>query len=153
MNGREDKNSNDLFYTCSLIEYIARKTLNSPSDIVNYLGQENIDKIYDLAEVYHSDNIDDVADSFIDKCHISTGQFDNVSECEYSIPSHWDIGKVYKRLIKQVSEYKSISLTDALTDVYSSGISPLIEDYNSSFYYDNPNLIFETYKNDCIPFE
>ena len=153
MNGREDKNSNDLFYTCSLIEYIARKTLNFPSDIVNYLGQENIDKIYDLAEVYHSDNIDDVADSFIDKCHISTGQFDNVSECEYSIPSHWDIGKVYKRLIKQVSEYKCISLTDALTDVYSSGISSLIEDYNSSFYYDNPNLIFETYKNDCIPFE
>ena len=85
MNGREDKNSNDLFYTCSLIEYIARKTLNSPSDIVNYLGQENIDKIYDLAEVYHSDNIDDVADSFIDKCHISTG-IDSTMYLNVSIP-------------------------------------------------------------------
>ncbi|MBQ5329868.1 MAG: hypothetical protein J6F31_01315 [Oscillospiraceae bacterium] len=153
MNGREDKNSNDLFYTCSLIEYIARKTLNTPSEIVKSLGQENIDKIYDLAEVYHSDNIDDVADSFIDRCHIAKGEFDNVSECEYSVPSYWDIGKVYKRLIKQVAEYKHISLTEALTDVYCSRISSLIEDYNSSFYYDNPNLIFETYNNNCIPFE
>lgn len=28
------------------------------------------------------------------------GNFDNVKACGYAIPSHWDIGKVYKRLIK-----------------------------------------------------
>ena len=29
------KEENDLFYTCSLIEYIARKTLNTKKDIIN----------------------------------------------------------------------------------------------------------------------
>lgn len=32
-----EKNNNALFYTCSLIEYIARKTYNRRSDIVDYL--------------------------------------------------------------------------------------------------------------------
>ena len=32
--------------------------------------------------------------------------FDNVSACQYAIPTHWDIGKVYKRLIKAVAEHE-----------------------------------------------
>ena len=50
--GRESKKDNDLFYTCSLIDYIARKTKNTRVDVVNTLGKKNLDKIYDLAEVY-----------------------------------------------------------------------------------------------------
>lgn len=96
MNGREDKKSNDLFFTCSFIAYMARKTKNKPSDIVNYLGRESLEKIYDLADVYHSDNIDRVSDDFIEEKEIRMGTFDNVLECGYSVPSHWDIGKVYK---------------------------------------------------------
>ena len=57
MTRREDPKSNDLFFTCSLIDYIARKTKNKRSDVVNTLGREAIAKIYDLADVYHSDNI------------------------------------------------------------------------------------------------
>lgn len=30
MTGREDSKANDLFFTCSLIEYIARKTNDPP---------------------------------------------------------------------------------------------------------------------------
>ena len=85
MLGREDKKANDLFFTCSLIEYIARKTKNKPSDIVVALGTQNIQKIYDLADVYHCDNIDDVSDSFIESCNIKKGDFDNVAECKYTI--------------------------------------------------------------------
>ena len=33
--GREDKKDNDLFYTCSLIDYISRKTKNIRADVVN----------------------------------------------------------------------------------------------------------------------
>ena len=50
--GRESKKDNDLFYTCSLIDYIARKTKNTRADVVNKLGKQRIDKIYDLADVY-----------------------------------------------------------------------------------------------------
>lgn len=150
MTGREDKKANDLFFTCSLIEYIARKTKNKPSDIVNYLGETALRKIYDLADIYHSDNIDRVSDDLIEACHIQTGSFDNVAECRYSVPTHWDIGKVYKRLILSAAAEKNSDIIKTLIDVYSSFVSDLIEDYNSSFYYDNPQTIFYTYINKSV---
>ena len=55
--GRESQKDNDLFYTCSLIDYIARKTKNKRVAVVDALGKERIAKIYDLADIYHSDNI------------------------------------------------------------------------------------------------
>ena len=72
--------------------------------------------------------------------------FDNVGECQYSIPTYWDIGKVYKRLIKQVAEDEKINVVDALFQVYRSFLSNKIDDYNSSVYYENPSYLFECYK-------
>lgn len=144
--GRENTKDNDLFYTCSLIDYIARKTKNVRAYIVNQLGKERIKKIYDLADVYHCDNIERVAEDFITESNIKNGKFDNVGACQYIIPSYWDIGKVYKRLIKMVAERENISVIDALVKVYNSFISEKIDDYNSSVYYENPEYIFECYK-------
>lgn len=144
--GREPQKDNDLFFTCGLIEYIARKTKNSRSEVVNKLGKDRISKIYELADVYHCDNIDKVSSEFIEDAGITLGEFDNIADCGYAIPSHWDIGKVYKRLIKMVAEYEKIEVIDALMEVYNSFISPKIDDYNSSVYYENPNYIFECYK-------
>lgn len=59
---RENKKDNDLFFSCSLIEYISRKTKNIRADVVNKLGKTRISKIYELADVYHCDNIDSVSD-------------------------------------------------------------------------------------------
>ncbi len=107
--GRESRKDNDLFFTCSLIDYIARKTKNVRADVVNALGKKRLEKIYDLADVYHSDNIDRVSDDFIRESGIEDGVFDNVKECCYAIPSYWDIGKVYKRLIKGLAENENPS--------------------------------------------
>lgn len=147
---REAPKDNDLFYTCSLIDYIARKTKNTRSDVVNKLGKERLEKIYDLADVYHCDNVERVSDDFIEEAGIEKGNYDNVGQCRYSIPSYWDIGKVYKRLIKQVSENDNISIIDALFKVYNSFISPKIDDYNSSVYYENPSYIYECYRENQI---
>lgn len=147
---REAPKDNDLFYTCSLIDYIARKTKNTRSDVVNKLGKERLEKIYSLADVYHSDNVERVSDDFIEEAGIVGGDYDNVGQCRYSIPSYWDIGKVYKRLIKQVSENENIDAIDALVKVYNSFISPLIDDYNSSVYYENPSYIYECYRENKI---
>lgn len=144
--GRESQKDNDLLFTCGLIEYIARKTKNVRSKVVNKLGKDRIGKIYDLADVYHCDNIDKVSDDFIEDADIICGNFDNIVDCGYAVPSHWDIGKVYKRLIKMVAQYEKIELIDALMEVYNSFISSKIDDYNSSVYYENPNYIFECYK-------
>lgn len=116
--GRENKKDNDLFYTCSLIDYVARKTKNTRIDVVNALGKKNLERIYEYADVFHCENIDSVSDEFIEKCNIQEGQFDNVGECKYAIPTYWDIGKVYKRLIKQVSENERIEVIDAVVKVY-----------------------------------
>ena len=144
-NGRENSKDNDLFFTCALIDYIARKTKNTRVYVVNTLGKDNLEKIYDLADVYHSDNIERVSEDFIEQCGITEGNFDNVGDCVYSIPTHWDIGKVYKRLIKQVAEKEKIDIIEALMRVYNSFISEKIDDYNSSVYYENPSYILECF--------
>lgn len=145
MIGREDKSSNDLFFTCSLIDYIARKTKNRRRDVVNALGRVRLKKIYELADVYHSDNIDDVSDDFICQAGISERNFDNIKAAKYAIPSHWDIGKVYKRLVLGIAREKNLDIVDALICAYNSFVSEKIDDYNSSFYYDAPQNILNAY--------
>ncbi len=143
--GRESSQDNDLFFTCSLIDYIARKTKNTRAEVVNALGKKNLAKIYDLADIYHSDNIERVSDDFIKDAAIKAGNFDNVSACKYAIPSHWDVGKVYKRLIKAVAECEKTDVIEALVKVYNSFLSSKIDDYNSSMYYENPSYLLECY--------
>lgn len=143
--GRESSKDNDLFFTCSLIDYIARKTKNTRAKVVNALGKRNLAKIYDLADVYHSDNIERVSDDFIREAKIEMGQFDNVTACKYAVPSYWDIGKVYKRLIKSIADCEKIDVIDALLKVYNSFISSKIDDYNSSMYYENPSYLLECF--------
>ncbi|MGN0263767.1 MAG: hypothetical protein ACI4DX_05180 [Oliverpabstia sp.] len=145
MIGRENPKENDLFFTCSLIEFISRKTKNRRVDVVNALGKSSIEKIYDLADVYHSDNIETVSDYFIDKANIKKGSFDNVTAARYAVPSYWDIGKVYKRLILGISREKQIPVIDALIEAYHSFVSEKIDDYNSSFYYDAPQNILNAF--------
>ncbi len=145
MTGREEQKENDLFFTCSLIEYIARKTKNKRSDTVDVLGRASIEKIYDSADVYHSDNIETVSDSFIEKSGLKEGTFDNVSDAKYAVPSHWDIGKIYKRLILGISREKGLSVMDSLFEAYHSFVTDKIQDYNSSFYYDAPQNILNAF--------
>ena len=146
MSGRESKESNDLFFVCSLVEYIARETKNHRSVVVNAIGKEKLQHIYNLADIYHSENIDKVSDELISYGNIQTGHFDNVSTTKYTLPTIWDIGKVYKRLIIAISENRNDrSLIDILIEVYNSWISRKIEDFNSSMYYENPDYIFQSY--------
>lgn len=145
MMGRENPRENDLFFTCSLIEYIGRKTKNKRIAVVNSLGESAILKIYNLADIYHSDSIDRVSEDFIREAGLTAGSFDNVGSAKYAVPSHWDIGKVYKRLILGISKEKNISIIEALFSAYNSFVSDKIEDFNSSFYYDAPQNILNAY--------
>ena len=146
MTGREDQKENDLFFLCSLIDYMGRKTKNYRSTVVNALGRKELLHIYDYADVYHCENIDKVADELIEKHHIEKGYFDNITSARYSVPSHWDIGKVYQRLILDVAKATDGDIIDTLMAVYNSWITRKIDDYNSSMYYESPNYLFESYK-------
>ena len=140
----ESQQENDLFFTCSLIEYIARKTKNTKRKVVEKLGKENIKKIYELAEVYHCENIEKVSDEFIKNADIKIGTYDVVSNCKYNLPTYWDIGKVYKRLIIMVNNDEN-KFVDTLIEVLSSWIIEKIDNYNSSMYYENPEYIYQCY--------
>ena len=73
----------NLFYLCTLIEFIGRKTRNHRSYIVKSLGKEGIEKqLYD-AEVNHCLSFDQVSDEISD---FRTGvYFENMSylQCSY----------------------------------------------------------------------
>lgn len=140
----ELQKENDLFYTCSLIEYISRKTKNYKKTVIEKLGENNINKIYNLAEVYHCENIDKVADEFIEKANIENGTYDIISTCKYNVPSYWDIGKVYKRLIIMVNNNEE-QYIQTLINILSSWIIEKIDNYNSSMYYENPEYIYGCY--------
>lgn len=141
----ESQDENDLFFTCSLIEYISRKTKNTKRVVIEKLGKENINKIYELAEIYHSENIEKVSDEFIEKADIKLGEYDHISNCKYRIPTYWEIGKLYKRLIVMINNNKD-EYVKTLIDVLSSWIIEKIDNYNSSMYYESPEYIYECYK-------
>ena len=47
-----EKNNNNLFYICSLIEYISRKTKNYRYDVVKQLDKD-LQRIYNYSDVFH----------------------------------------------------------------------------------------------------
>ncbi|MDD3686459.1 MAG: hypothetical protein PHE56_06800 [Bacteroidales bacterium] len=145
MIGREDKDSNNLFFLCSLIEYIGRKTNNHRNVIVNAIGRNDLQHIFDLADIYHNENMDKLTAELIEKHKIRDGEFDNISDAKYAIPTHWDIGKVHKRLIIKVAKKGNKPLIESLIEVYNSWLSREIEDFNSSIYYESPEYLYQSY--------
>jgi hypothetical protein len=136
MNGREDQNANHLFFLCSLIEYISRKTKNHRNVIVNAIGKKDLQHIFDLADIYHCENMDKLVFEFTEKHNIENGIFDNVANARYSIPTHWDIGKVYKRLIIAVSKKENKSLMAAfITKVLNIFFSHIWQAKTYNFFY------------------
>lgn len=100
-----DKEKDDLFYVCSLIEYTARQTNNKRGVIVKALGREGIEKQLHDAEVNHCLSFEQVSDEIIDRYHIPKGEFDTITACKYTIPSFLDIGKLYGIMIEDCAEH------------------------------------------------
>ena len=144
-NGREDKLENDLFFVCSVIEYIGRSTKNKRSEVVMKLGETEIERLLELADVLHCEPIEVNSAKLIESYGLAEGNFDNVTLCKYSIPTHFDIAKVYKRLINDLAAAQNITPSNALINVYTSWISDKIDDYNSSMYFENPQYLYASY--------
>lgn len=137
------KNNNNLFFTCSLIEYIGRTVKQKRGDVVKVLGKNRIERIYSYADVFHCEPIEKVAWEFIEESNMETGNFDNVALCRYTIPDYWDIGEVYERLIED--SYSDQDIVKGIWEVYHSWISDAISDYNTDFYYQPRDYIAACY--------
>ncbi len=111
------------------------------------MGHETIKHIYKFIDVLHCEPISKVADEYINLRQLGTGDFDNVATCKYAVPSYWDIGKVYARLIQDVSGNISDreKIIQTLNEVYSSWISDSLSNFNSDFFYQPHDYIRECY--------
>ncbi len=138
------KNNSNLFYTCSLIEFIGRKQKQKRCNVVNMLGMDTIKRIYSHADVFHCEPIEKTADDFITMYCIPLGTFDNVAKAKYEIPDYWVIGEVYERLIEDIAKVED-NVIDALLAVYNSWISDAISNYNTDFYYQSREYIYCCY--------
>ena len=63
--GRESRKDNDLFFTCGLIDYIARKTKNVRADVVNQLGKKRIEQVAEYENISIVDALVKVYNSFL----------------------------------------------------------------------------------------
>ena len=113
----ESKENNDLFFTCSLLEYIARKTNNKKKYVVEKIGKERIKKIYDLADVYHCEDINKVSDELILSANIKQGDYE--LKLNNKRPSFWELGRIYQKLILMIDDNKD-NFIDNLFDVMIS---------------------------------
>ena len=141
------KNSNDLFFTCSLIELIGRITKNTRKDVIEYLG-DDLKRIYSHADVFHCEPIEKVADDFIVRNAVKDGNYDPISKAKYSVPDYWDIGEVFQRLIEDTSDEENI--VDGIKKVFSSWIAEKILNFNSDLYYQPRDYLAECYREGVI---
>lgn len=140
------KNDNALFFTCSLIEYIGRMQKLKRAAVVEHIGKEVLKRIYKFADVFHCEPIEKVADEFIVQCSIPEGSFDNVGKCRYEVPDYWAIGEVYERLVEDIAGDDISNIVECVAEVYSSWIDDVISNYNTDFYYQSREYIYECYK-------
>ena len=138
-----EKNNNALFFTCSLIEFIARKTKNHRCDVIKCLGKD-LKQIYLYADVFHCEPIEKVADDFIIRNEITQGNFDVISKCKYAVPDYWDIGEAFERLIEDNYAEKDVLL--GINEVYTSWIADKIVNFNSDLYYQSREYLSACYR-------
>jgi hypothetical protein len=135
---------NDLFYVCSLIEYIGRERKLRRAEVVSGLGEKTIRRIYRYADTFHCEPIAKVADDFITMCNLPIGDFDNVSACRYDVPGYWDIGAVCAHLIEDV--HGDSDMMSCLVEVYASWMSDALSRFNSDLFYQPREYIAECYR-------
>ena len=134
-----NQKNDDLFYVCTLIEYIGRETCNHRKDVISYFDKRSLNRQLRLAGINHCLSFEQVAGELIEEHGIPTGDFNTVKECKYTVPSVTSIGRVYQMLI--LATCTGDDVAQAMTDVFSSFISDEISDFNSSVYYRNPDYL------------
>lgn len=134
----------DIYYVCTMIEYVGRHTKNRRRDVVSRLGRKGIERQLKAASVNHALSFEQVSDEWIEDYEIPEGSFDSVSSCRYKIPAETAIGRVYQDLVLRTM--KEGDAAQGILDVFSSFISDEISDFNTNVYYSNPDYLKCSYE-------
>ena len=146
------KNNNSLFYVCSLLEYVGRLLKLERSQLVENLGKDRIKRLYKDADVLHCEPIEKIADELVSLYGLKGGSFDNVSHCRYEVPDYWTIGEVYERLVEDICAENEDEnfIAGIVLQVYTSWIDKAISNYNTDFFYQSREYIYECWKEGIV---
>ena len=140
----DSKQKDDIYYVCTMIEFVARETNNRRSDIISKISKKSIEHQLKVAEVNHCLSLEQVAEEWIEQYAITTGTFNTIETCRYTVPSVTSIGRVYQQLVLATLEEKDVA--QAIIDVFSSFISDEISNFNTNVYYSNPDYLRCSYE-------
>ena len=141
----DERLKDDILFVCAIVETIGRMTKNRRLDVVQLLGKKELAHVLEFADVYHCEALENTASDLIEKHGITNGGFDNVSDCEYTVPGTMSIAEDYQDLVTAAAEKQGFSPIAALFAVYSSPICDKIDDYNCSMFFENPQYLYESY--------
>jgi len=139
-----EREKDDLFFVCTIIELVGRKTKNLRGNVVKCLTDEDLEHQLRVAEVNHCLPLEQVADEWIEDFWIPDGDFDSVGTCRYTVPPVTAIRRVYEMLISSVCPDGNYVKT--LREVFSSFLSDEISWFNSNIYYSSPEYLRECWK-------
>lgn len=145
----EEVSSNDLYFVCYIVERIARKLKQPNKYVVNTMGKRALQEKLSLANVLHSENPEAVVCDWIDAYGLVQGNYDvSKVDTQYTdhIPTATQMGKVYSRLVISTLQ-GSEDYADGMIRVYNHPITEIIDDYNSSAYYEPSYVLTRSYWN------
>ena len=143
----DEISTNDLYFVCYMIERTARQLKQPNKYVVNAMGHDELAKKLSLADTLHSENPIAVAADWIDEYNLQSGTFD-VADVQpdlcSQIPTATQMGRVYKRLILNTLQPNEDYAT-AILRVYNNPICEVIDNYNTSAYYEPSPYIARSY--------
>ena len=145
----EQIRENDLYFLCYMLERVARKLHQRNKYIVNSIQKDEWERLISLANVLHCENPLKIEAEWIEEYSLEKGEFD-ITEVDpdlvNEIPSETQMGKVYTRLILSTLQ-PGEDYIDGMIRVYNDEICDMIDNYNSSAYYEPSYVITRAYNN------
>lgn len=145
----DEVTKNDLYFACYMVERIARMLKQPNKYVVNTMGKRVLQEKLSLANVLHCENPDAVASDWIDAYGLLPGEYDvSKVDAQYTehIPTATQMGKVYSRLIISTLQ-ENEDYAEGMIRVYNHPITEIIDDYNSSAYYEPSYVLTRSYLN------
>ena len=143
----EQVSKDDVYFVCYMIERIARQLKQPKKYIVNAMGHDELVNKLSLADTLHSENPLAVEADWTNEYNLQPGDYDvtkvDPNLCT-NIPTSTQMGKVYKRLVIDTLQ-PGEDYADAILRVYNNPICDIIDNYNTSAYYEPSQYIARSY--------
>lgn len=140
---------NDLYFVCYMIERTARHLKQPNQYVVGKMTKQDLERQLSIAATNHCMNPMEVVEDWIEEYNLEPGKFDITAvDKSYTdtCPTELQMGKVYARLVEAVLQ-PGENYADGIINVYASPICRIIDNYNSSAYYEPSYVQVRAYHN------